>query len=443
METTRVDEKIEKIMDYSYFINPLSSRRRPALTRELTKLAYLAPKEAISLAEGMPNELTFPFDKIDITMKDGSVMTLKGQALGSALQYIPTQGYPPLVKTLKEFTYKIHQPPIWENSELLVLNGSQDGISKSIEMCILEGEPVIVQNPLYAGIEIIINPHKSPLLPVDQDQYGMIPDILKQQLENWKEKCLQDEMLRMPKIMYINPTGSNPTGTTMTLERKREIYKICSEYNILILEDDPYFFMHFLDELTPSFLSMDTEGRVLRFDSFSKVLSSGMRIGWVTAAKPLVQALELHIQSAHLHSSTLSQAIANSLFQLWGFEKLIEHFEEVAAFYKARRDITIAAMERYLTGLCEWTTPAGGMFVWIKVHGVADVYEMLMNRGLKKLITFVPGHAFMADPTQACSYIRASYSKAPPKQIEKAIKLLGELIKEEKLLLRRKLENCT
>ncbi|KAK9704210.1 Aminotransferase class I and II [Popillia japonica] len=442
METTRVDEKIEN-MDYSYFINALSSRRRPALTRELTKLAYLAPKEAISLAEGMPNELTFPFEQIDITMKDGSIMTLKGSILGSALQYIPTQGYPPLVKTLKEFTYKVHQPPNWENSELLVINGSQDGISKSIEMCIQEGEPVVVQNPLYAGIEIIINPYKSPLLAVDQDQYGMVPELLKQQLENWKEKCLQDETLRMPKIMYINPTGSNPTGTTMTLERKREIYKICCEYNILILEDDPYFFMHFLDELTPSFLSMDVEGRVLRFDSFSKVLSSGMRVGWVTAAKPLIQALELHIQSSYLHSSTLSQSIANGLLQLWGFDKLLEHLEEVTAFYKARRDITISAMEKYLTGLCEWTIPAGGMFVWIKVHGVGDVYEMLMNRGLKKLITFVPGHAFMADPTQACSYIRASYSKAAPKQIEKAMKLLGELIREEKLLLRRKLENCT
>lgn len=100
----------------------------------------------------------------------------------------------------------------------------------------------------------------------------------------------------------------------MTLERKREIYKICCEYNILILEDDPYFFMHFLDELTPSFLSMDVEGRVLRFDSFSKVLSSGMRVGWVTAAKPLIQALELHIQSSYLHSSTLSQVSSFCLF---------------------------------------------------------------------------------------------------------------------------------
>lgn len=100
-------------------------------------------------------------------------------------------------------------------------------------------------------------------------------------------------------------------------------------------------------------------------------------------------------------------------------------------------------MEKHLKGICEWTIPSGGMFVWIKVHGISDVYEMLMTRGIKKLITFVPGHAFMADPAQACNYIRAAYSKAPTKQIEKAIKLLGELIREEKTLLRKKLENCT
>lgn len=121
----------------------------------------------------------------------------------------------------------------------------------------------------------------------------------------------------------------------------------------------------------------------------------------------------------------------------------MEHFAYIRKFYRVRRDVTLASMERHLKGLCEWTIPTGGMFVWIKVHGVSDVYDMLMSRGLKKGITFVPGHAFMADPTKACNYIRASYSKATHKQIDKAMKLLADLIREEHLLLRRKLENCT
>lgn len=117
----------------------------------------MAPKEAISLAEGMPNEVTFPFESMHVTLKDGSAFTIKGSLLAAGLQYMPTQGYPPLVKTLKEFTQQVHQPPNWEDRELLITTGSQDGISKSIEMCIQDGEPVIVQNPLYVGTEVVVS----------------------------------------------------------------------------------------------------------------------------------------------------------------------------------------------------------------------------------------------------------------------------------------------
>lgn len=165
----------------------------------------------------------------------------------------------------------------------------------------------------------------------------MIPQSLINALEECKLKCTADPGgHKMPKIMYVNPTGkksqtntkqnknsplthlpgSNPTGTTMPLERRQEIYRICCQYNILILEDDAYCFMHFLEENVPSFLSMDTEGRVLRFDSFSKVLSSGLRLGWVTGPKPLVKIIEMHIQSSYLHSSTLSQVRVVKSF--WG-----------------------------------------------------------------------------------------------------------------------------
>ncbi|KAJ3648809.1 hypothetical protein Zmor_020582 [Zophobas morio] len=430
-------------IDYNYFISPHASRRRPALTRELTKRAY-AVKDTISLAEGMPNEVTFPFEKMQILMKDGTTLTLQGQQLHAALQYIPTQGYPPLVKTLKEFMQKVHQPPNWQDRDLIVTNGSQDGISKSIELCIQEGDPVLVQNPLYTGTEIVLKPFKAELIGIDHDQYGMSAQKLLDVLEDRKAKYTEEGGgCKMPKVLYLNPTGSNPTGTTMPAERRREIYNICCKYNILILEDDAYCFMHFLDENPPSFLSLDTEGRVVRFDSLSKVLSSGLRMAWITAPKQIIANIELHIQSSYLHSSTLSQVITENLLQTWGHDKFMEHLNFVKKYYKARRDLTIVSMERHLKGLCEWTVPTGGMFVWIKVHGVSDVYDMLMSRGLKKGITFVPGHAFMADPTKACSYIRASYSKASPKQIEKAMKLLAELIREEHLLLRRKLDNCT
>lgn len=117
----------------------------------------MAPKGAISLAEGMPNEATFPFEAMNIVMKDGSSFAIKGAELGAALQYIPSQGYPPLVELLKKFTEQLHEPPTCVQRELMVTTGSQDGISKSIEMCLQEGEPFVVQNPLYSGTEGIVS----------------------------------------------------------------------------------------------------------------------------------------------------------------------------------------------------------------------------------------------------------------------------------------------
>ncbi|KAL1502238.1 hypothetical protein ABEB36_007411 [Hypothenemus hampei] len=427
-------------IDYNNFISVKASRRRPALTRELTKRQYSAPKECISLAEGMPNEVTFPFQAINIVMKDGTTLSIQGQQLNSALQYIPTQGYPPLLKKLKEFILQVHNPPNWSDRELIMTNGSQEGISCSLEMIVEEGDSVLVQNPLYAGTEIILKPFKPNLIGIDQDEYGIIPSKLIEALENCKAYTEEGGGRRMPKAIYLNPTGSNPTGVTMSLERRKEVYSICCKYNILILEDDAYYFLHFLEEEPMSFLSMDVEGRVIRFDSMSKVLSSGLRLAWLIGPKQLVHNIELHIQSSMLHSSTLSQVILDNLISAWGFDGLLSHFAYVKRFYQARRDFTVASMEKHLKNLCEWTVPTGGMFVWIKVHGVADVYDMLMSRGLKKNITFVPGHAFMADPTQACQYIRASFSKTNLKQIDKAMQLLGDLIREEHVLLRRKLD---
>lgn len=135
--------------------------------------------------------------------------------------------------------------------------------------------------------------------------------------------------------------------------------------------------------------------------------------------------------------------IVNQLLTAWGYEKLLSHFDFIRAYYKARRDCTLAAMERHLTGLAEWTVPSAGMFMWIKVHGIRDVYEMLTSRGLKKNVIFTPGHAFMVDSSEPCNYVRASFSKASPSNIDTAFRLLAELIREENELMNRKLEDCT
>ena len=239
--------------------------------------------------QGFPNALTFPFKKITIDTKDDKQFILEGSKLQSALQYLPTPGLPSLVKWLEELQEQIHGPP--KKTDLVVTSGSQDGLCKAIEMLMEPGSPVIVEEFIYAGTLTILNPYCPQYLVVKSDSEGMVPESLRSVLAKAATK---------PKVIYINPTGANPTGTVLTESRRKEIYAIASEYNLIILEDDPYYFLQYLPNRPSSFLSLDTEGRVLRFDSFSKVLSSGIRLGFVTGPPPLIERINLHMQVSNL-----------------------------------------------------------------------------------------------------------------------------------------------
>ncbi|XP_011879387.1 PREDICTED: kynurenine/alpha-aminoadipate aminotransferase, mitochondrial-like [Vollenhovia emeryi] len=413
-------------MDYSYFMTDVSKRRRPATTRELTKIAYSAKKDTISLAEGMPNEKTFPFTEISVKLCDGTSFTLEGSELGAALQYIPTQGYPPLVQALREFQRRAHAPPLWERRDIVVVSGSQDGLSKALEAIIGTGDPILVPDPFYPGVEVVIAPHKAEFLMIPQDDDGPIPEIL-------RETLIKRELSggKMPKVMYINATGTNPTGIIIPLERRKEIYRIACEYNFLLLDDDPYHFMHFDKEEPKSFLSLDTEGRVIRLDSFSKVISSGIRLGFLTAAAPLIASVELHLQSSHLHAPTLSQVIMYKLLKTWGYEGLMQHYMKLRCFYKERRDVISELAHKHLNGLADFSVPKGGFFLWIKVRGIKNTWKMIMQQGVKSGVIMAPGAAFMKDSTKSCNAIRASFTKASREEMDLALKRLAELIRKE------------
>ncbi|KAB0792112.1 hypothetical protein PPYR_14073 [Photinus pyralis] len=429
-------------IDFTYFINPPSLRRRPFLPPSLVDACDTTSEKSIKLAEGFPNDANFPFKEISVLLKDGTSYRLEGEQLATSLHYIPTKGYPPLVSTLKDFTQQIHQPPYWSQRDVLVTVGSQEAMSKVLEMCLEEGDPILVQNPLYSGIAVVLAPFQSTLIPINQDGNGMVPDFLRQALNQRKKECLLDRQLKMPKILYINPTGANPVGTTLPLDRRQEIYRICCDYNILILEDDPYCFMNYKDPTPPSFLSFDIEGRVIRLDSLSKVLCPGLRIGWVTAAKPLTDVLELGIENCYLSSASLTQVITYNLLNGWGVKGTLNYFRSVRDDNKKRRDMMLQSMDLHLKGLCDWSVPDGGMFAWIKVRDIPEVQDMLLIRGKKKCVTFAPGRLYMVDSQKTCSYIRASFCRENPKLIDKAMQLLAELILEEKALLKAQVEKA-
>ena len=399
----------------------------------MTQIMSDAGPEMIPLSGGLPNPAMFPFRDITLTVSDNSKIEISGDQMKAALQYLPTNGQPELVKWLMQFQNTVHKPPskTFDNSGILTTVGSQDGLSKAMEMMMTEGGSVVIQDYVYPGSLAAMTPYNPNYIVVESDKSGMKPDKLHEALKSrWSAlEALESETA--PKFMYINPTGANPTGANLTQERKRQIYQICSEYDLIILEDDPYYFLHYEDGNLPSFYSLDTEGRVMRFDSFSKILSSGIRLGFLTGPKPLTERVALHMQASVMHASSLSQVITNELLKKWGNDGLFEHIKNVQDFYKRRRDCMIKSADKHLKDLCEWSVPQGGMFLWINVNDVPNTWDMIMKRAMKKNVMLIPGRAFMPNDTGSSSFMRASFSIASEERIDVGMQRLADLIKEE------------
>ncbi|KAJ0171939.1 hypothetical protein K1T71_012702 [Dendrolimus kikuchii] len=408
--------------DYQRFISQRAARREPAITRLITSLSYKVGKRMISLAEGMPNEDVFPFKRIALEMKEGAGMVFEGKELAAALQYVPSQGLPALLSELRRFQEDLHRPPPLPR-DILVINGGQHGIYQCVELLVEPGDPVITNEYAYTGIHSTLKPYKPEILGIPEDDDGLIPETL--------DAVLADRLsrgMKMPKMMYVTPTGSNPTGTVIPEERRRKIYELACRYDFLIVEDEPYMFLNYVGRNPPSFLSMDTCGRVIRLDSLSKVVSSGLRAAWLTAPTTLLHRLELHMQAELLHSCTLSQAILLQL--LSDRDRLANHLKSTSEFYRLRRDALYHEMQ-ILTDLVHCPLPSAGLFFWVKVNGVEDVYNMVFHTAFKRGLMLIPGQAFVYDSTAPCPYLRLTFSKIKYEDMKTAILHLSDIIRDE------------
>merc|ERR1711920_162139 len=264
------------------------------------------------------------------------------------------------------------------------------------------------------------------LVGIESDGFGIIPDSLRTTLENWSSLHAGKSA---PRVLYTIPTGGNPTGASMTEGRKREIYQIASEFDLIILEDDPYYYLQFEEPGRRSMMSMDNEGRVVRFDSFSKILSSGLRIGFVTGPEEIVKQINLHSQSANMHTSGASQALVIALLEKWGIIGWEKHVDDISAFYLRQRDLFLAAADKHLVGLAEWTIPEAGMFVWLKLNGIDDSESLITEKAKDKKVLLVPGTVFMPN-SEKSSYVRAAYSSATPEEMDEALRRFASLLRE-------------
>ncbi|XP_069100408.1 kynurenine/alpha-aminoadipate aminotransferase, mitochondrial [Pleurodeles waltl] len=419
-------------MNYSRFLTSVSAARETSPIRALTAIMLKSPPSLISLAGGVPNVNTFPFKKASITVNDGSVVEIGEDLMRTALQYSSSQGYPALLSWLTDLQKSCHNPPTLNYSpengkmDVCVTAGSQEGLSKVFDMLISPGDNILLDEPTYAGTLAALRPLRCNIVKVPADNHGIIPQSLKDILSRWTPGDP-----KTPKFLYTIPNGGNPTGISLSTERKEAIYKIAREYDFLIIEDDPYYFLQFTKPWAPTFLSMDVDGRVIRTDSMSKILSSGLRIGFVTGPQPLIERIVLHVQTSTLHTSTFTQVMTSQLLHQWGLEGFLQHVDRVVDFYRSQRDVMLSSAEKWLTGLAEWQCPAAGMFLWMKINGISDTEKMIMEKAFKKEVLFAPGNGFLIDKSKPCPYVRASFSSSSPEQIDQGIQRLAMVIKEE------------
>ncbi|TFK92678.1 PLP-dependent transferase [Polyporus arcularius HHB13444] len=425
---------------YEPFISDLTKRRIEDPIRALLPLEDRPG--VISLLAGKPNADTFPITSLQFTLRDPLTneevpVSLSEDELARSLQYSGSKGVPDLLDWLIGLQEFSHGRKRGEGWDLAFGTGSSDLIYKAVNAILNSGDVALIEAPVYAGVIPMFHAIGAEMLEVGGDQYGIDAKGLRETLENWPTDKPK------PKVLYTVPYGCNPTGVTSTLERRLEVLELARKHNFLILEDDPYYYLYFGDApRPPSYFELERDqpevGRVIRFDSLSKVLSSGMRIGFISAPQPIIDAVVLHTMNSNLQPPTFTQVLSLRMLKFWGYDKLRAHVDRVAEFYRTKRDVFEGLMHKYLAGLAEWNTPEAGMFFWFKLKlpgsessGAAadegDSEAVIRTEALEHGVLALPGTVFHPSGRKT-TYVRASFSLLPEDQVEEALRRLREVI---------------
>ena len=375
--------------------------------RELLKIA--AQPDIISFAGGLPAPELFPVEDMKTALD--AVMTEKGRV---AMQYGPTDGNLRLREQICERVAaknNIHTDP----GHVFITAGSQQGLDFLGKLFLNPGDYVVLESPSYLGAINAFKQYQPNFVSVPTDENGMIMEELDKVLATTPNV----------KLIYIIPDFQNPSGRTWPLERRKQFMEIINKYGVPAIEDNPYGDLRFKGEYLPSLKSMDTEGLIVYFGSFSKILSPGFRVGWIIADEKIVEKVNHIAQAAVLQTATINMMAIAKYMDMFDID---EHVAKILPVYKHRCGLMIDTMRATFPKEAKFTDPDGGLFTWVELPDYIDTRE-LAPKAMAQNVAFVPGSGFYpSGTTKNC--MRLNYSNATDERIVEGIKRLGKVMRE-------------
>ena len=392
--------KIENPNPIQWRFSERASQLQSSFIREILKITQRP--EIISFAGGLPSPATFPVEHMKAAFD--KVLSTTGKV---ALQYGPTDGYAPLrewiANSLSTDSCKIAP------EQVLMTSGSQQALDLLGKVLIDEGSRVLVETPSYLGALQAFSVYRPEFKSGATDDHGLVPSSIEPVAEG-------------ARMLYALPNFQNPTGRSLSVERRIELVETCARLGIPLIEDDPYGSLSYKGEPFPKMLNMNPDG-VIYMGSFSKVLTPGIRLGYVVAPLPLVRRLELAKQAADLHTAQLTQMVVHEVVKD-GF--LDTHIPTIRTLYANQCQVMLDAMDEHFPAGVEWTRPEGGMFIWVTLPKHIDAMALL-DQALAAKVAFVPGAPFYANDPET-NTLRLSFVTVPPERIREGIAILGKLI---------------
>jgi 2-aminoadipate transaminase len=385
---------------------------RSSAMRDL--MAITARPEVISFAGGLPDTSTFPAATF-------AALTTKiaNESCASALQYGPTEGNEETKRCIAEVMAAEGMRA--DPEDMLVTTGGQQVIDLVTKTLVDPGDVVICEAPTYPGAVPTFQSYEADVVQIEMDADGMRIDLLETTLDELEAEG------RRPKFIYTVPTFQNPAGVTLSAPRRTRLVEIARERELLVLEDNPYGLLRYEGEPLPPLRALDGGVYVLYLGTFSKILSPGIRLGWVVAPAPVLAKLNLGKQAVDLCTSSLTQQFVERYFAAGGWRSYVH---DLCTLYRRRRDAMLDALAEFFPAEAEWTQPGGGLFIWATLPEFIDTEDLLAKALQEQNVAFVPGSAAFVDGRGGSS-MRLNFSAASDDEIVEGIRRIGKVIDEQ------------